>query len=587
MFSQFLHKARNFQITGSTFNQVQGDQYNSNYTTTIVQAKEEEPSEFDEYFKVKLGGIFKLRDVGSSAYPRRWDNGDRYWPEQGKPRSDKTICTARVLEQPGMVFTILQYSGPDAHRAFLKDFRMLSNTVTSNASQIYGYSKSSIPSLILYNDLVPALQLALNGIIGTLGLMYLGNIVMQLGCNNIDELWIDTGREMFCRGPPGPAFYTRYYWYWFGDSELPLTAELVRSDVLPRFAASLKSKEVDRCINDSHVQQASDVDARLVRLRVSQPAVISALTNTPIAVATNNAWKSGPFDDLLDRKVLENGLTRFTLNGSPRYIALRWNENVDDAWMSQAWSIFHDRGVTLEDDLSLYYLVYPWAWLRVSDFWHESEAEHKQQSQQPIYLFVRLPPSDLQDCETSSLHYWSFDEDGRSPLPPDTCHGLGLPNELKCESNFRAICWTNEHYQNIHQYQVLRGFDPSTTDFARHIRVGYEYDDILFQPANDSDRFQIHQGLLHRSHHSDIACLTFSNSLAGPPPESRPSTLISDIEDIEDSEEFALFEPILRSAATGTRPGSTSFWSPVFLPSATEVLSELATTMETLNLDVD
>ncbi|KAK1233425.1 hypothetical protein PQX77_003421, partial [Marasmius sp. AFHP31] len=75
MSSQFFHKARNLRITGGSFNQVQGDQYNNNYMTTIVQAKEEEPSEFDEYFKVKLGGILKLRDVGSSAYPRRWDDG--------------------------------------------------------------------------------------------------------------------------------------------------------------------------------------------------------------------------------------------------------------------------------------------------------------------------------------------------------------------------------------------------------------------------------------------------------------------------------------------------------------------------------
>ncbi|KAK1234109.1 hypothetical protein PQX77_002694, partial [Marasmius sp. AFHP31] len=152
MFSQFFHKARNLQITGGSFNHVQGDQYN-NYTTTIVQAKEEESSEFDEYFKVKLGGILKLRDVGSSAYPQRWDDG------------------SRVLEQPEMVFTMLQYSGPDAHRAFLEDFRMLSSTLTSNVSQIYGYSKSKIPSLVLYNDLAPVSQL--EGKLGFLGVSYL------------------------------------------------------------------------------------------------------------------------------------------------------------------------------------------------------------------------------------------------------------------------------------------------------------------------------------------------------------------------------------------------------------------------------
>ncbi|KAK1221991.1 hypothetical protein PQX77_015190, partial [Marasmius sp. AFHP31] len=112
-----------------------------------------------------------------------------------------------------------------------------------------------------------------------------------------------------------------------------------------------------------------------------------------------------------------------------------------------------------------------------------------------------------------------------------------------------------EDYQHIHQYQVLRGFDPSTTDFARHL----EYDQHLFQPVNDSDRFQIHQESL---------------------PESRPSTPAFDIQEFED---LALVKSTTRSGTSGTRLGSTSYWSPVFLPSATEVSSEL----DTLDVDVD
>ncbi|KAJ8081967.1 hypothetical protein PM082_007813 [Marasmius tenuissimus] len=44
MSSEFFHKAQSFQITGSSFSQVQGDQFNS-YTTTMVQTKEEERTE--------------------------------------------------------------------------------------------------------------------------------------------------------------------------------------------------------------------------------------------------------------------------------------------------------------------------------------------------------------------------------------------------------------------------------------------------------------------------------------------------------------------------------------------------------------
>ncbi|KAK1224741.1 hypothetical protein PQX77_012337 [Marasmius sp. AFHP31] len=553
MFSRFFHKARNFQITDGSFNQVQGDQHNHNYTTTIVQAKEEEPSEFDEYFKVKLGRILKLRDVGSSAYPRQWDDGRRGWGEKGKPRSDKTICTARVLEQPGMVFTMLQYSGPDAHRAFLEDFRMLSNTLTSNASQIYGYSKSSIPSLILHNDLAPVSQF--NSNIGVLGGRYFSSV--QLGCESVNELWIDTGRGMICRGPPvpGPAFgyIIRRY---FGESDVPLTTDLLQSDVLLRFAASLKLKEVDRDV----IRFASPSSSADPSVRVSQPTVISKLTNTPIAVA-NNVWENGRFSNLSGRKVLRNGLTRFTLTGYPQHILLEWNGKTEHAWMSQAWRVFHNRGIALEDDLNVYYLVCPSAKLD-SEWLKPSEVQLKRQSQQPIYLFVRPPPSDFNynHHKTSSLYYWSFHEDGRSPLSPDTCRGLGLPAELVYRHSSYATSWFNKDYKRIHQYQLLRGFDPSTTDFARHL----EYDGNLFQPVNDSDRFQIHRGS---------------------PPESRSSTPTPDI--WKESEDSAVIEPILGSTTSGTRLGDTGFWSPAFRPSPAEVSSELATTTEAFDLDID
>ncbi|KAK1225148.1 hypothetical protein PQX77_011930 [Marasmius sp. AFHP31] len=550
MLSRFFHKARNFQITGGSFNHVQGDQHNHNYMTTIVQAKEEEPSEFDEYFKVKLGGIFKLRDVGSSAYPRRWDDGRREWWEEGKPRSDKTIFMARVLEQPGIVFTMLQYSGPDAHRAFLEDFQMLSSTLTSDASQIYGYSKSSIPSLILYSDLAPASQF--KGDIGVLGVLYLCSLAVQLGCRNVDELWIDNGRGIICRGPQGPWFgYIPLRW--LGESDVPLTADLLQIDVLLRFLASLKLKEVDHDV----IRFASPLSWRDASVQVSQPTVISRLTNTPIAVA-NNAWECLN-NTLSDRKVLRNGLTRFTLAHYSGYFYLKWNGKINYDWMSQAWSIFHSRGITLEDDLSVYDLVYPWAALKSSSV-EPFEAQLKQRSQQPIYLFVRPPPSNLGHHRTSSLLYWSFHKDGRSPLSPDTCRSLGLPIELEYNYSFLATSWSNKDYKHIHQYQLLRGFDPSTADFARHL----EYDGNLFQPVNDSDRFQIHRES---------------------PPESRSLTPTPDI--WKESEDSALIEPILASTTSGTRLSHTGFWSPAFRPSPAEVSSELATTTEALDLDVD
>ncbi|KAL0573357.1 hypothetical protein V5O48_008600 [Marasmius crinis-equi] len=44
--------------------------------------------------------------------------------------------------------------------------------------------------------------------------------------------------------------------------------------------------------------------------------------------------------------------------------------------------------------------------------------------------------------------------------------------------------WNNDIYRWIHQYQLARGFDPTTPDFAQHL--GYP----IYQVYDDSDRFQ-------------------------------------------------------------------------------------------------
>ncbi|KAK1235919.1 hypothetical protein PQX77_000840 [Marasmius sp. AFHP31] len=558
MLSGFFYRARNPRITGGNFNQVQGDQYNNYNCTTIFQAKEEELTEFDEYFKVKRGALQMLNDIWCSKYPRRWDDGDRERSEEGKPRVDRTICTARVLEQPGMVFTVVQYSGPDARRAFEDDFRMLSRILTSTTSQIYGYTKSEIPSLILYNELIPAAHLH----VGELGRKYLGSIARQLGCETgflptTNELWMDCGRGAFCRGPPGPAWAG---WSGFRIGDIPLEADFLREDVLLRFLASVKSKEVDRIV----VRHLASGGFRSTSRRVSQPTVFSTVTNTPIAVA-NNTWRNEN-ESLSDLKSLENGLTRFTLTGPPQYISLRWNCNADEAWMSQAWNIFGARGISLEDDLSVYELVSPAAFYLQSiniPGAEYSEAQREQQFQQPIYLFVRQPPSDLSKCKTSSLHHWSFHEDGRSPLSRKACRSLGLPIKLVfIYPDSCGFAASDNAHRYLHQYQLNRGFDPSTADFARHLG----YYDIIFRPVDDSNRFEIQQE---------------------PPSESESSTSTptSDISDIEDLGYSA--SPTAGYATSRARHGPTSFWLPIYLPFPSEVTSESGPTIETETLDGD
>ncbi|KAK1234676.1 hypothetical protein PQX77_002118, partial [Marasmius sp. AFHP31] len=218
---------------------------------------------------------------------------------------------------------------------------------------------------------------------------------------------------------------------------------------------------------------------------VSQPTVSSALTQAPIAFASY-PWKS--YCGLVGQKVLENGLTRFWLDEDAMSIFLRSVDEAEDtgkAWLAQASSIFHSCGISLEEDLSLYQLVWRSVWLK--GYLNASPNKPRQQCQQPIYFFVHSPPPDLRDSEeTSSLHFWSFHKDGQHPLSTEVCDNLGLPIVLQIfKNNPRSYSCSTEHFKWIHQYQLLRGFDPTTTDFACHLG----YTNFPFQPIDNSDRF--------------------------------------------------------------------------------------------------
>ncbi|KAK1222633.1 hypothetical protein PQX77_014512, partial [Marasmius sp. AFHP31] len=466
MISNFFRNAKKTTITSGSgsFSHVQGDQIN--YTTTIVQAEEKERTELDEYFEVKRGAICKLKNVHIGLYSRDDEDQWRYKFWEDWVQADRLICTAELVDRPGRVFTMVEYRGPDARKAFEKDFAMLMS-LTSNGPQMYGYNLSTIPSILVYNELVPAAQVNT----GFVGRMYLNSIRRQLDCG-AEEMWLDPARGVFCRGLPGP---TPWLSVWtFHNEELPLTAELVQEDVLLRFLAGLKSKHVDEVVVIGVV--SSCASARVPE-RVLRPTVISTLTNAPIAVA-NNTWTSIR-RSLSDRTLLADGMTRFTLAGGDIF-ELKWNQNARRAWMAQAWSVFGARGIPMEEDLSVYHLVYPYALMSG----HLSDSKARRQCRQPIYLFVR-PSLELDAGNTSSMHFWSFDEDGQSPLSHNLCLDLGLPTTFGISQFSWSCSWSSDAYGSLPQYQLLRGFDPSTTDFARSLGR----DENIYQTLGDSDRF--------------------------------------------------------------------------------------------------
>ncbi|KAJ8087459.1 hypothetical protein PM082_006289 [Marasmius tenuissimus] len=253
-----------------------------------------------------------------------------------------------------------------------------------------------------------------------------------------------------------------------------------------RFLASQKSKEADHVFLGVFCYHSErDVN---VPESCHRPTIFSTLTATPIAFA-NNVWTGGW--GVVERKVLENGLTRFRLDeDSEGWVGLGLNNDAKEAWLCQSSNIFHPRGISLEDDLGVYKLVYPE--VELAGYLDHSPSKSQQRRQQPIYLFIHPPlfihplPRNCFSIKTSRLHFWSFHEDGQHRLSPESCRNFGLPLEL-C-FRVREICsmsWAASSYQLIRRYHTLRSFDRTTPDFARHLGYG-DYD---FQPIHHPDRF--------------------------------------------------------------------------------------------------
>ncbi|KAK1224351.1 hypothetical protein PQX77_012735 [Marasmius sp. AFHP31] len=487
--STYFPDCRKLRINDGNFSHVGGDQHN--HYNQIVQQKEKERTKYDDFRNVRQGDFSRLKDIGIIRYRQCQCMLGRHrcWfcKLLEKWKANRTICSAEVDGSPGQVYTAVSYSGPDARKAFEADFQTYSQVLSSQVAQIYAIDIGTVPSLLFRNELVPLAHFEEH--LSSFIRLYLDILLRQWDCSG-EEVWIDSARGIICRGPAGP--YTGV-WIWrevVGLGDTPSTVDFLQEDVVLRFFASRKSREVDGMFIGWMMEQPPPYYVPGL-VNPNAVEVISTLSNTPIAIAACHDQTWDNFHNLLERTLLENGLCRFRLRNG-RWFKLEWGLGAARAWLSQAWSVFHALGITVEDDLEAFVFIFPSIMLSGSP--SQLKAKRQRRLQQPIYLFVRplprgyIAPNDKRwfQYQTSSLHYWSFRKDGDSPLSHETCHYLGLPTVLRLNCYFLSSSWTAHVYKTIHEYQLLQGFDPRTTDFARNIGL---YNPI-FQPANDSVHFK-------------------------------------------------------------------------------------------------
>ncbi|KAL0066725.1 hypothetical protein AAF712_006330 [Marasmius tenuissimus] len=403
----------------------------------------------EQYHDVLRADVLRIHDVHHDSFESEIRRQRVRWGWAEDIQADKKISVATIVNRGPSKVTVMSYSGPEAYKAWRHDFELYSRCESANLAQLFAINRSKIPLLVFHGDLLPLAHFQKR--IGGMGQMYLETVRKRLGCW-YDELWMDPARGVLCRGPMGPSCVINHFG--FDWKVVPSDVELLKNDVLIRYLSSLSPEdELDLDVLQGLAWQC---EGEVSDSRVQQPVVMSSLTDTYIA-AGGGVWEGRGC--LGARKELENGLTRFKLEpaGQCRHLQLDldWEPEIC-TWIAQSSSVLHAHQIPLEGDLSSYGLIVP---AKLAGTLSKSKAKRKLRQQGPsIYLFIR-------PASVTRATFWSFDEIGDTSISDSLCKYLGLPLCLLA-SRTRKYSWSTQVYQTQSEYQVMRGWDPATTEFS-------------------------------------------------------------------------------------------------------------------------
>ncbi|KAF9261832.1 hypothetical protein L218DRAFT_988702 [Marasmius fiardii PR-910] len=439
-----LTGATGINIERSQFSNVGKNQYNDcTIHQTIIEKRAKiinrDLPGLSEFTEVKWGDIYKDKDVCYS------------WRLCSNAKLDNTEAAVfhaeiNIVGSFGQKkYTVKTYHGRNGKKEWRRDLLRCSGDWHRDIP-LFGYTRSSVPSLIFYGDLVPIAHIEVQ--LGWVGHMYLEMLKNALGCSR-NEIWMDPTKGTFCRGPVGPKCLE-----WndnFGSITIPSDVDFLREDVIFRYFFSMRYDQglvwalsYSRCF-----------EGRKELPSYYYPHVISGLTNSTIAFERNVYWWS--LKGCLHSK---GGTTRFLLTDHGRYLEAE-SGNETHSWLSQALSVFHVHNIQFDEDFSNFKFVFSHYMVKGT----LQKSKHKRQRRQlegPIYLFLSTSPSPYTRC-----YFWSHDPSGQDQLSPDMCRYLGLPITLCITAEYSQLFWPTKVYKALHDYQVSRGFDPTTTDFAQ------------------------------------------------------------------------------------------------------------------------
>ncbi|ESK81577.1 hypothetical protein Moror_11308 [Moniliophthora roreri MCA 2997] len=516
-----------FSFKGNdTFNHVEGNQFNGQVINVNSHAAAKR-TKYDEFDYVKSGHIITLKTLHTENDWHR-DCKSQEW----RIKSRKTIHTIELHNNQQSKYTAVMYEGKDARTLWEEDFRWFSRTRNPSSFQLFGINRSEIPALIFHHELVPCAHFYTRSFWMN---VYIQHLRKNMGCWDY-MLWMNTTTGVLLRGPDGPSTRFRS----FGTNEsivVPPTVDMLKDDASFRFFSklglSVDISVLNCAVLDSRLTSLHDLFPRMVEDHQSDHPdwslvmlwylrslwrnppdhlpmdVIGGLRFDTVyspsmeAVArrpreAGSLWKWWKMDGLVDRTELDGGLIRFKLDPvqgerihlRAKYERLRFCQE----WLSQSPRVFDALDVTEgkenffivePPDLTLRYTQRPRTFSTLRNAEHPTE----ETPLTPVYLSLHPLPATLSELVSWTerpRYFWSFDKTGQSRLSEEECERWGLPVlvfDTDHPTQFELYSLPTHIYAALQDWQKARGFDPTTSDWARS--MGY----LELEIIGTEDRF--------------------------------------------------------------------------------------------------
>ncbi|KAI3619200.1 hypothetical protein WG66_012930 [Moniliophthora roreri] len=449
-----IANAQGVAISGNArFSVVHRDQYNRTTINnrivhvgrpgrTIVKRerrKHDSETEYDQYHNIIRGDIRNLEKLCSvDEGELEWKDGKRVWVDSYR----RTVHQAQLYGDDE-VFTAFSYHGKDALKAWKKDFMKYSQADENMMfPQLFGINRSKVPALLFYDGLRLATKGPFHG----------------QECTKV---------QYDCEG-------------------MPSAIEMLSDDTCARFFSKTGARNLDldvlryanrhACVMPIEDLLAIDsLGHRGVRELIGKlclGTIYSGARLEQIAISKQglaDPWKTWEPDTLLNKTLIESGLMRYefkNISGSTHTLTIYMGPALRTVWLSQA----HSLSEVSNGGSATYLIPHLWIEFDIQPQLDQSGAVVLD-SPPTVYLFIRLPPSSLADLDPwmSQITFWSFGENGTNEIPETECKRIGLPNIVLWRVEVSLRTWPKHVYDAIHAWQVARGFDPMTADFARSL----------------------------------------------------------------------------------------------------------------------